>query len=235
MANLHIGPHLLGSNEYANSATVLSYPGIGLNSSNNSVALPESWNPSTSNTSSLYRGGICYTLFYTGTTASTYNKFLAGGASGTTRLNIYSGGRPSLSSITNLNDYSSNLLISFSIPAFSTTASASGLNFNFGPNWVSGTTAGTSGFSPTIDHNGIVVTLGICPTFTAAVASGNATWFWFGNYSSPSALTGLSYVTGSIGLSGTNSDMEMADTYINSGDLYKSFGFKFTVPVTHEV
>lgn len=173
-----------------------------------------------------------YYPFYYGTT-STYNKYLAGGATGATRLNIYSGGRPSISNITNLNDYASNLLVSFSIPAYSTTRALTGYYIDQGTAWPAANGSGVN-TSTTVNFTGSTIYLGICPSFTAASGSGVASWFWFGNYSSPSNLSGLSFVTGSVGLIGSNSDLEMADASIVSGSLYKSFGFKLYIPVLHQ-
>lgn len=160
------------------------------------------------------------------TTAPTQNKFLAGGPAGATRLNVYSGGRPSIETISNLNNYASNLLISFSIPAWSATRSTTGFFIDPSPAFTS-----PSALSNSIEYTGATIYMGICPTFTAAASSGRATWFWFGNYATPTDLTGRSFVTGSIGLTGSNSDLEMADNNIVSGSLYKSFGFKFHLPV----
>lgn len=164
------------------------------------------------------------------TTNPTHNKFLAGGPAGATRLNVYSGGRPSIETISNLNNYASNLLISFPIPAWSATRSATGYFIDPSPAFTS-----PLALSESIEYTGATIYMGICPTFTAAAASGRATWFWFGNYATPSDLTGRSFVTGNIGLTGSNSDLEMADNNIVSGSLYKSFGFKFHLPVVQNV
>lgn len=164
------------------------------------------------------------------TTNPTHNKFLAGGPAGATRLNVYSGGRPSIEAISNLNNYASNLLISFPIPAWSANRSATGYFIDPSPAFTS-----PLALSESIEYTGATIYMGICPTFTAAAASGRATWFWFGNYATPSDLTGRSFVTGNIGLTGSNSDLEMADNNIISGSLYKSFGFKFHLPVVQNV
>lgn len=188
----------------------------------------ESWVPSTA--SNPYLGmlsrqtGTFYHMFYNSTTTPTANKFLAGGPSGSTRLNIYTGTRPPIAGLTNLSTYSSNLLISFPIPAYSTTRSATGMYFD------TSSVSSSGNVSDTVVYTGMVAYLGICPSFTAASVAGVATWFWFGNYASPTNLSGKSFVTGSVGLVGSNSDLEMVDTTITSGSLYKSMGFKFYIP-----
>ena len=188
----------------------------------------ESWAPSGSSAPYLgmlsRQSGTFYHMFYNSTTAPTANKFLAGGPSGSTRLNIYTGARPSIASLTNLSSHSSNLLISFPIPAYSTTRSATGMYFD------TSSVSSTANVSDSVDYTGMIAYLGICPTFTAASVAGVATWFWFGNYASPTNLSGKSFVTGSVGLVGSNSDLEMVDTTITSGSLYKSMGFKFYIP-----
>ncbi len=240
MAKMFLGPAIVGTAHYSTGNGLGIYTGLALNANNNSTALVETWNPSTSNNTGLNRTtntGLNYAMFYTNTTAPTANKFLAGGPAGATRLNIYKGSRPSISTLTNLNNHSSDLLISFSIPAYSTTTSQSGIIFNLGSYYVAGTTSGTSGLSRNQDNHYDMfrATLGVCPQFTQASAGGRATWFWFGNYSNPSNLSGLAFVTGSVGISGSNSDLEMADTNIDPSGLYKSFGFKFIIPAYHEV
>jgi hypothetical protein len=240
MAKMFLGPAIVGSAQYSTGSALATYAGLALKSDNTSNAFAETWNPSTSNNTGLNRTtntGLNYTMFYTNTTAPTANKFLAGGPAGATRLNIYKGARPSISTLTNLNNHSSDLLISFSIPAYSTTTSQSGIIFNLGSYYVAGTTAGTSGLSRNQNNHYDMfrATLGVCPQFTQASAGGRATWFWFGNYSNPSNLSGLAFVTGSVGISGSNSDLEMADTNIDPSGLYKSFGFKFIIPAYHEI
>lgn len=167
-----------------------------------------------------------YALF-TSSTSSTYSKFLAGGANGTTRLIIYSGVRPNISTITNLSAYSSNLLVSMSIPAWSTDTMSSGFNL-MNPNIVE-----LGSGSPTVlpaTFTGASAILGKCYTPTAATASGTATWFWFGHYGSPTDLTGKSFVTGTVGITNSGADLEMETTNIVAGQMYTSGGFKFKIP-----
>lgn len=185
----------------------------------------ESWSPHVSSASSLYRGGIQYHLFYKSTTAPTANKFLAGGPSGSTVLNIYKGVRPPISTLTNLSSHSSNLLISFPIPAYSTNRATTGMFFD-----QSAAIASNSVISKTVDFPGVTAYLGISPSFVSAAASGTATWFWFGNYATPTDLTGKSFVTGTVGITGSGSDLEISNTSIEANELYKSMGFKFYIP-----
>ena len=236
MAKMFLGPGIIGAAQYSTGTSTAYYAGIGLDSNNVAPTL-ETWSPTASNTTSLYRSAVCYRMIYASTTTPTANKYLAGGPANSTRLNVYKGGRPSVANMTNLNNYASDLLISFPIPAYSTSTSSSGVIFNFGPYFTSGTTAGTSGLSKNLNYHYDMfkVTLGVCPTFVQASASGNATWFWFGNYSNPSNLSGLSFVTGSVGKSNSGSDLEMADTLVDSTGLYKCFGFKFIIPAEYTV
>lgn len=228
MATVLLGPSFLTAVPYGSSGASTGYIGGLAFSSSNALGGPtgESWSGS-GNISSLYRAATQYTLVYNSTVAPTINKFLVGGPAGSTRLNIYMGGRPSISAMTNLNDYASQLLVSFSIPAYTSSRATSGYFIDPSSAFTGGTSAVVS---PTIDYSGCTLYLGMCPTFTAAAASGTATWFWFGNYSSPTNLGGISFVTGNIGLTGSGSDLEMADTNITAGALYKSLGFKFFIP-----
>ncbi len=175
-----------------------------------------------------------FPLITVGSTSTTnkWQKFLAGGPTGATRLNIYSGSKPTnVDAITDLTAYNSNLLISFPIPAFATnnTTGFKFLNYDLGiyPR------IGINSTYPEMEP--LKMVLGICPTKTLSTGDGNATWFWFGNYSSPSNLDGISYLTGDVGLIGSGSDLEMADTMINSGNYYTSSGFNFTIPVYYSV
>jgi hypothetical protein len=239
MSVILMGPGIVSRAMYfnGNSGTYHLPSGLGTTGSFNGADGVESYNQIYSpNVTSLYgrdawmaKGGQQYFMCSTISNPSA-NKFLAGGPAGATRLNVYSGGRPSIETITNLNNYASNLLISFSIPAWSATRSATGYFIDPSPAFTS-----SSALSNSIEYTGATIYMGICPTFTAAAASGRATWFWFGNYATPSDLTGRSFVTGNIGLTGSNSDLEMADTNIVSGSLYKSFGFKFHLPVVQNV
>ena len=221
-----LGPMILTRSTFSTGSAAGTIPGMIFDTSNNiGGPVTESWSPQTANISTLYRGGIQYHMFYNSTTAPTANKFLAGGPSGSTRLNIYKGTRPPMSTLTNLNDYSSNLLISFQIPAYSADRSLTGMYFD-----QSSAVASNATISKSVDYPGMTAYLGICPSFVSASASGTATWFWFGNYATPTALAGRSFVTGTVGITGSGSDLEIASTAIAANELYKSMGFKFYIP-----
>lgn len=228
MSTTLLGPLLLTRTYYylGSSSSVGVFSGLVFDT-NNSLggSNTESWSPQTSNNTSLYRGGTQYHLFYKSTTAPTANKFLAGGPTGSTRLNIYKGARPPMATLSNLNTHSSNLLISFPIPAYSTDRSLTGMYFD-----QSSAIATNATISKTVDYPGMTAYLGISPSFVAASASGTATWFWFGNYATPTDLTGKSFVTGTVGITGSGSDLEIASTAIEANELYKSMGFKFYIP-----
>lgn len=229
MAKIIYGPNLQTSVKYSTGSSNPDIPGLTLTSSFNATGITESWTPSSLVTGlSSTTPATCFRVFSTVTTAPVSNKFLAGGPAGATRLLIYSGSRPAISSMTNLSNYSANLLISFSIPAYSTSISSTGLYFK-------PILTASNKIDYSVPYNGVEATLGICPTFTAATGTGSATWFWFGNYSAPTNLSGLSFVTGSIGLVGSGNDLEMSDVNIESGGLYKSLGFKFHIPAVHEL
>lgn len=238
MSIILMGPGIVGRAMYFNGASGAYHLPSGLGNGGSSGAFNGGGSlenyyqlANAANVTSLYgrdawatKGAQQY--FMCSTVASpTVNKFLAGGPAGATRLNVYSGGRPSISNMTSLNDYSSNLLVSFSIPAWSSTRSNSGYYIDPSP------ACTINALSNTVEYTGTTIYMGMCPTFTSASASGTATWFWFGNYSSPTNLSGISFVTGSVGKTGSGSDLEMADTSIISGSLYKSLGFKFHIPV----
>lgn len=229
MAKIIYGPNLQTYTTYSTGSTTGTLPGLTLTGSLDAVGIPESWTPSTLGTglAQTTSPSICYRIFSTVTTTPVYNKFLAGGPAGSTRLLVFSGARPAIDTVTNLSNYTSNLLISFSIPAYSTSISATGLAFK--------SILKNGKLDVATPYEGVIATLGICPSFTAATGSGPATWFWFGNYSSPTNLSGISFVTGSIGLTGSGNDLEMPDVNIESGGLYKSLGFKFYIPAVHEL
>lgn len=223
MSKTFIGPSLLTREVYTST---LEYENAGLafNTVNTlGGSTTESWN---TNSYLMYKPTPAVAQYHliANVASPSMNKFLAGGAAGSTRLNIYSGIRPSIGGMTSLSNYSSNLLVSFSIPAYSDNLSATGYFYDLS------TISNTSNISSTEPYTGGIIYLGVCQTFTAAVGTGKATWFWFGNYSSPTNLTGISFVTGDVGLIGSNSDLEMANCNIASGELYKSFGFKFGIP-----
>lgn len=162
-------------------------------------------------------------------TGTVFEKYLAGGPAGSTRLNIYKGTKPTTTdTMTSLDDFSSNLLVSFEIPG-----GMNGIKFTKYDMY----NAPTLVIKREFPHVGEVeAVLGICTTSTAATGSGLATWFWFGNYANPSDISDTAFVIGDIG--GTDDglvDMHLLDPYIISGDKYKSFGFKFRIPMSHTI
>lgn len=161
-------------------------------------------------------------------------KFLAGGPAGLTKLIVFSGERPDITTITNLSSFDAQKLITFSIPAWSSSRANTGL-------FVESVAPAT--------YSGFKAICGICPSLTTAVASGIATWFWFGicltdteakvynssfsgNYNN---LAGYQFVTGSVGLLSSGADLEIADKNIASGQQYKSFGFNFYIPSVNTI
>lgn len=231
-------PGIFASTSSADGATgqptVATYPNqFGLIGQSYDQMVAGGRTPTSGNTNFLFDSGTFPLItFSTASATGKFNKFLAGGASGSTRLNIYSGTRPvNADALTSLDSVASNLLVSFSIPAFAqnNTTGFKLVNYDFFNNWKIELSARAPEPEP------VKMVLGICPTRTAATATGTATWFWFGNYSSPSDLTGISYLTGSVGTVGSGSDLEMYSTNIQSGDLYVSQGFNFTIPLYYTV
>lgn len=161
-------------------------------------------------------------------------KFLAGGPSGATKLFIYSGERPDISTISDMAALESNLLISFNVSAYSTSRGATGLFVETGSD---------------TDYQGFKAICGICTTLTTATQSGIASWFFFGSALTTTEADALKagstgnynnvtvspFVTGSIGTLGSGADLEIADKNIVAGQQYKSFGFNFYVPSINTV
>lgn len=172
---------------------------------------------------------------------STYNdlyiphpgKFLAGGPTGLTKLNIYRGTKPEINNITSLSALESDLLISFPVSGYSTSRGLTGLYV----------------LPPATDYDGFKAICGICTALTTARSSGLATWFWFGisltdteakvynqaytgNYND---LTGYMFVTGTVGTLGSGNDLEIASPVIEQNAQYKSFGFNFHVPAINTI
>lgn len=186
--------------------------------------------------SSRLEGGSLYPLINTYNieypTSPGMSKYLAGGPTDATILRIYKGTKPSIESLTDLSSQDSNLLISFSIPAFSTTnVASSGMRFLSS----SANQTSTPNINATTTYDGFSMILGICPTFTAATANGVATWFWFGRNYSLTDLSDIAFVTGDVGALGSGSDLELHNTTIVSGDFYRSAGFKFEIPTMYTI
>lgn len=162
-------------------------------------------------------------------TGSVFEKYLAGGSAGSTRLNIYKGTKPTTTNtMTSLDTFGSDLLISFVM-----SGGMGGIKFTKYDMF----NAPTLVLKREFPHVGEVeAVLGICPTPTEATGTGLATWFWFGNYATPSDITDTAFVIGDVGATDDGLvDMHLSDPYIISGDKYKSYGFKFRIPMSHTI
>ena len=174
----------------------------------------------------------------TGNTAVKSNDFyrgkiLAGGPSGTTELRIYTGAKPTSPDVmTNLSAYDSSLLIKFVIPAYATDAAISGFKA------LSYSQASLMPrYTDTSTFNGASYMLGVCPTFTNSTntAAAVATWFWYGNvYGGVTDLSDVPFVIGTVG-STAEADLVIPDTVIKPDTPYKSYGFKFEIPVMYTI
>jgi len=169
-------------------------------------------------------------LYYTTLPA----KFLAGGPLGATKLFVYSGDRPDVSTIMDMAAYESNLLISFNINGYTNARGSTGLYVEPGS---------------TTNYQGFKAICGICTTPTTAIQGGVASWFFFGSALTTEQANALKsgstgnynnvtvspFVTGSVGTLGSGADLEIADKNIVAGQQYKSFGFNFYVPSINTV
>jgi hypothetical protein len=156
--------------------------------------------------------------------------YLIGGPTGATRLRVYKGAKPSMSSLTNLNNHNSDLLIDFVIPRY---YQSGGGGFRFLD--ISPTSSIKISSSQNNYGNGFSIIAGICPQGAEASQSGQATWFWFGNYNSPSNLTDVCFVTGDVSSNGSSGDLVMMDTNVTAGEKYYSSGFKLDIPAFYTV
>lgn len=159
--------------------------------------------------------------------------YLIGGPTGATRLRVYKGAKPSMSSMTDLTTYNSNLLIDFAIPSYNGNANQGGSGFKFLD--ISLTSSIKISSSQNNYGNGFSIIAGICPQGAEATQSGQATWFWFGNYNSPSNLTDVCFVTGDVSSSGNSGDLIMSNTNVTAGEKYYSSGFKLDIPAFYTV
>lgn len=153
-------------------------------------------------------------------------RLLAGGPAGTQQLRIYTGTKPEVSNMTDLSAYDSNLLIAFNIPKYASDGTSGFKIDKYNPTTLQPTYTASSTF------DGMSLTLGICPTFTAAVTTTerSATWFWYGNvYGGTSDLADIPFLVGTVGTTAA-SDLVIPNTAIKPGAYYKSFGFKYTIP-----
>lgn len=181
--------------------------------------------PSTSAASTTY-SYVRSNDFYRG-------KILAGGPAGTTELRIYTGTKPTSPDVmTNLSTYDSSLLIKFVIPAYAADAAISGfkaLSYS--------QASAMPRYTDTSTFKGASYMLGICPTFTNSTNSADAvaTWFWYGNvYGGVTDLSDVPFVIGTVG-STAEADLVIPDTVIKPDTPYKSYGFKFEIPVMYTI
>lgn len=237
MAKLFLGPALITSTPSASSSAAIHLAGVQYN---NTFGAPttETWSTSATGTAaSLYRQTRTFNhLFYCSSTAPSSAKFLAGGRAGDTVLKIYSGQMPTIATILTKTDgmatWDAQNLITFQPIPYSASGDT---GFKFATNPFNNTT----GVSNTVPYtSGLVATLGISSAFTAAANTGTAAWFYFGYAVAGATNTSLvdrCFVIGSVSPFGMNGDLQIADTELIKDGLYKSYGFKFQIPVEYEV
>lgn len=258
MSKLILGPRVFTDRALYNSGGIIEHqPGIAhwLNSTTNIASYGMIWGKGgTSNTetppisvAATTQNTFCTLIsFETVATApgaagsaAQYSDYLrktilAGGPTGTTELRIYSGTKPASPDLmTTLADYESNLLITMPIAGYSADESMSGFRClshkpsTIRPNYHSS--------SPVFE--GMSFMLGVCPTFTNSSNTSDAiaTWFWYGNvYGGTSNLADVPFVIGTVG-STASSDLVIPDTVIKPNTAYKSYGFKFEIPVVYAI
>lgn len=147
-------------------------------------------------------------LISTGAGSATYPFVLAGGIAASTALYIYQGAVPtSFTSLTDTSVRAADLLITFSIPAYSTSVVDNG------------------------NVNNVSKRMTICkvPTPVAATASGTATWFltcatW------STDLTNKVALIGTVGAPGSGADLILSTTAIVAGMQFTSMGFNLNFP-----
>lgn len=152
------------------------------------------------------------------------NRHFAGGGAGTTCLNIYSGVKPTTTkNFTNLNNYASQLLISFPMGA-----GISGVKFLTHNLEKASNILLTSTYK---NPGEVEVILGISSSKVSPTADGVATWFWFGNCVTPTDLSNSPFVIGTVGNTNDGTyDMYLPDTNIDSSNVYFSGGFRYKFP-----
>lgn len=156
--------------------------------------------------------------------------YLIGGPTGSTRLRIYTGTKPSMESLVDLTTHNNNLLLDFMIPHYSENG---GGGFQFLN--ISLTSSIKISRAQNNYGNGFSIIAGICPQGATASQSGLATWFWFGNFNSPTNLADVCFVTGDVSPNGGSGDLIMMDTNIVVGRKYYSAGFKLDIPAFYTV
>ena len=72
--------------------------------------------------------------------------------------------------------------------------------------------------------------------FVAASISGAATWFCLFHVDHNSFTTGNigNFITGDVGITGSGADIEIPDTNLTSGELYRILGWKLKFPSSWE-
>lgn len=143
------------------------------------------------------KNGSAFPLIFTSTNQPMYGNFVAGGPSGFFKLEMYSG-QP----FVDVDE--THKLISFVVNPWNSDPSR-------------------SGFSYSIDDDGLIITIGISNIATKATNNGRCTWFKF--YSPYSNVA----VMGTVGRIGSDADMIITDDIIIEGEAYKSFGFKMFI------
>ena len=237
MAKLFLGPALITNTLSASSTAAINLTGVQYNSTFGANTA-ETWSTSaTATAASVYRQTNTFNhLFYCSSATPSDSKFLAGGRTGDTVLKIYSGQMPTVDTILSKSDglttWDAQNLISFQPVPYSTTGDS---GFKFASNPFNSTTGVTN---TTAFTSGMIATLGIASAFTAAAKTGTATWFYFGYAVAGATNTSLvnrCFVIGTVSSFGMKGDLQIADTEIIKDGLYKSYGFKFQIPVEYEV
>lgn len=128
-----------------------------------------------------------------------------------TLLIVYKGTQENFATFTDRATRASDVLITFSLPTFATA------NINVGQINTGAANAAHS------------FKIGVNLTNQAAAASGTATWFLMCRAGTTS-LTDKAAFLGSVGTTGSGSDMEIPSTAIISGNNYQSNGVYFNFP-----
>jgi hypothetical protein len=108
--------------------------------------------------------------------------------------------------------------------------------------WELGTNNTPAQWSPTQD-NWYTDPTSISSVFTTVTTTGTASWFWictvaYGTNSGSSASLSFNYntavhnITGTVGLVGSGSDLEMANTSLVSGQFLRVLNLRFRIPLT---
>jgi hypothetical protein len=78
----------------------------------------------------------------------------------------------------------------------------------------------------------------ISTQYVAASASGTATWFWWivpptlGSGNRDTAATPIHQIIGTVGATGTGSDLELVSTTITAGEQYRILNLRILFPTT---